>query len=528
MADPVPADSEDPVSRPRAGWREWLGLAVLTLPVLVLATDLTVLFLAMPSIAADLRPGTSQMLWTLHVYGFLVGGFLITMGRLSDRVGRRRVLLTGAAVFTVLAVVAAYSTSAEMLIVVRALLGVAGATLMPTAFSLLRTMFHDDGQRRVAVSVQMGAFITGGAIGPVMGGALLEFFWWGSAFLVNVPALVLLLAVGPLLLPEYRAPGAGRLDPVSVGLSLVAMLGLVYGLQEIAAQGFRVPYLVVTMGAMVLAVVFVRRQLRLPDPLLDLGLFANRGFSASLGVILLMILALGGSFYLLTQYLQWVVGLSPLHAGLWTVPFALANLVGAVVAPGLVRWVRHALAMSAGLAVGSAGLAFAATAGASSGPAVLMAGLCAAAVGQGVAVTLGSDLIIASAPMRRVGSAAAMQEVSGELGQAFGTAFVGGLGMAVYRWTMADTVSSGVPDSAAEASRESIVGALAAADRVPGAVGADLLDAAREAFTQGLVVAFGVSSAVFAVAAVVAVVFLRRATAAAADEDADAGASRVT
>ncbi len=477
--------------RARAGWREWLGLVVLTLPMLVLATDLTVLFLAMPSITADLRPGPSQMLWILHVYGFLIAGFLITMGRLGDRIGRRKLLLTGSVAFAGLSVVAAFSTDAGMLIVARALLGVAGATLMPSAFSLLRTMFHDDGQRRFAIAVVFSAFSAGGALGPLIAGVLLELFWWGSVFLVNVPALALLLLVGPLLLPEYREERTHRLDLVSVGLSLGAMVGVVYGLQEIAAgqegtgQGSTWPAMGAAAAGLVLAVIFVRRQLRLPDPLLELRLFANRGFSTSLGAVLLTGIAMVGTFYLFTQYLQWVLNLSPLQAGLWTVPYVVVNIAGTLLAPALARWVRHAAVIGTGQFVVAVSFALLAVAG-DAGLLVVTAIIALAGFGQGVAMALASDLIISTGPAGRAGSAAAMQEVSGELGTALGVAFGGMAGMVAYRSTLAETLPAGVPQWAAESARDGVTGARAAAERLPDPLGPALLDVAQGAFTWAL------------------------------------------
>ncbi|MDV6011317.1 MFS transporter [Haloechinothrix sp. LS1_15] len=497
----------------RATWREWTGLAVLSLPVLVLATDLTVLLLAMPSITADLQPGASAMLWILHIYGFTIAGFLITMGRLGDRIGRRRLLLTGAAAFAALVVVAAYSVHPAMLIAARALLGVAGATLMPSAFALLRSMFHDAGQRRFAISVQMAAFMAGAALGPLLGGVLLEFFWWGSVFLINLPALALLLAVGPWLLPEYRDPDAQRLDLPSVGLSLGAMLGVIYALQEAVEHGFAARHLLVLVAAVALGVVFVRRQRRLADPLLDLTLFAHRRFSASLGAVLLSGFSLAGAFLLLTQYLQWVLELTPLQAGLWTLPYVLASLVGALLAPLLVRWVRHAYAMALGMLACVVGAAAAATIGVAAGLPEVVAWFALAGLGQGVAMTLGSDLIISTAPVERAGSAAAMQEVSGELGAALGMALVGSLGALVYRVTMGRVLPEQVPDGVAETAERTIAGAVDAAERLPGPIAEQVLVAAREAFSHALTSALWIAAFSCAVVAVLVVVTLRRVAA---------------
>src|SRR5512145_1867116 len=222
---------------PRAGRKEWLGLAVLALACVVYAMDLTVLHLAVPTLSEDLKPTSSQLLWIVDIYGFMVAGALITMGTLGDRIGRRRLLMIGAAAFGVASVIAAFSTSAGMLIATRALLGLAGATLAPSTLSLIRNMFHDPDQRRVAIGVWVTSYSVGGAIGPLLGGILLQYFWWGSVFLIGVPVMVLLLAVGPVLLPEFRDPRAGRLDLASAALSLGAVLAAIWGLKRIAEHG---------------------------------------------------------------------------------------------------------------------------------------------------------------------------------------------------------------------------------------------------------------------------------------------------
>ncbi|MEU6699142.1 MFS transporter [Pseudonocardia sp. NPDC046786] len=501
----------------RAGWREWLGLAVLLLPVLVLASDLTVLFLAMPSIAADLQPGAAQMLWILHVYGFLVGGFLVTMGRLADRVGRRRLLLLGAAAFAVLSLVAAYSTGPEMLIVVRALLGVAGAALMPPAFALLRSMFRDDGQRRFAIAVLFVGFSAGGAVGPLLGGVLLEYFHWGSVFLVNVPPLLILLAVGRSLLPEYREPAVRRLDPLSVVLSVGAVLLLVYGLQELAAAVEEVepvtalPPLAVTVAGAGLLAAFVHRQSRLPDPLLDLELFRDRRFGTSVGMVLVIGIAVVGSFYLFTQYLQWVLGLSPLAAGLWTVPYIVLNIAGALAAPALVPRFGQVTVIAGGLAVTAAGMWLVAIlAGGVSAP-VVVGAVALVGLGHGVAIALVSDLIISTPPAERAGSAAAIQEVGGELGTALGVAVGGTVGVVAYRAVLSGALPAAIPQPVADEARESMPAALAVAERMP-ELGTELIAAARDAFTGGLRTGAVVGAVIATAAALLVPVLLRSAT----------------
>src|SRR5688572_18348874 len=365
----------NPAPPARATRREWIGLAVIALPCLLYAMDLTVLTLALPSLSADLRPSSTELLWIVDIYGFLVAGFLITMGTLGDRIGRRRLLLIGAVAFGLGSVLAAFSTSAEMLIVARALLGVAGATLAPSTLSLIFNMFHDPQQRTFAIGVWIASYSAGAVIGPVVGGLMLEFFWWGSVFLLALPVMALLLVLGPILLPEFRDPDAGRIDLPSAALSLAAVLAAIYGLKQIAQDGVGLlPVLAIVVGA-VLALVFVRRQRTLAEPMLDLDLFRIRAFSASLAAYGLSIAVLFGAFVFILQHLQLVLGLSPLVAGLWMVPSGIAFIVGAVLTPLLVRRVRPGFVMAGGLAVGALGFVLLAQVDETSGVGLLVVAL---------------------------------------------------------------------------------------------------------------------------------------------------------
>ncbi|WP_240760268.1 MFS transporter, partial [Phytoactinopolyspora endophytica] len=310
---------------PRAGAREWIGLAVLALPAMLVVMDLTVLHLAVPHLSADLQPSSTQLLWITDIYGFLIAGFLITMGSLGDRIGRRRLLFIGSAAFGVASVLAAYSTSPEMLIATRALLGVAGATLMPSTLSLIRNMFLDTQQRTTAISLWAMSFMVGGSIGPLIGGALLDNYWWGSVFLVGVPVMALLLVVGPFLLPEYRSADTGRLDLVSALLLLATALPVIYGIKELAKDGWAgLPVVAIIVGLAV-GFVFFRRQQRLDDPLIDVELFRNPAFSVSLGAMTGTVFVMMGLNLFVMQYLQLVHGLSPWRAGLWVLPSTAAG-----------------------------------------------------------------------------------------------------------------------------------------------------------------------------------------------------------
>jgi DHA2 family multidrug resistance protein-like MFS transporter len=342
---------------PKATRREWIGLAVLTLACLVYAMDLTVLNLAIPRISEALKPSSAQLLWIIDIYGFLVSGALITAGTLGDRIGRRKLLLVGATWFAVASLLAAFSTSSEMLIASRAAMGIAGATIAPSTLSLIFTMFLDAKQRSTAIGFWIAAYSAGSAVGPVLGGILLEFFWWGSVFLLGVPVMVLLLLLGPRTLPEYRDPSAKRLDIRSAALSLAAILLVVYGLKEIAQDGVSAPRVLSIVAGIVIGILFVRRQLSLADPMIDVRLFRIRALTTSLGTYLLSIFVAVGYFIFIAQYLQLVLGMSPLIAALWSLPSAAGFTVGSLVAPRLIHRYRPAVIMGSGMAGAALGTA---------------------------------------------------------------------------------------------------------------------------------------------------------------------------
>ncbi|MDQ4148409.1 MAG: MFS transporter [Actinomycetota bacterium] len=479
------ATTED-AAPPSAGRREWIGLGVIALACVLYVMDLTVLHLAVPAISADLRPSSVELLWIIDIYGFLVAGSLITMGALGDRIGRRRLLMIGAGAFGVASVLAAFSSSAEMLIATRAVLGIAGATLAPSTLSLIRNMFLDPRQRTIAISVWITSFSVGAAIGPLLGGLMLTFFWWGAVFLLAVPVMILLLILGPRLLPEYRDPAAGRPDVVSAALSLAAVLAVIFGLKEIAQDGVAaLPALSMVAGAAV-AAAFVRRQLKLQDPFVDLRLFRLPLFSASLATYGLGVLVSFGGFLFFPQYLQLVLGLSPLEAGLWILPWALAFVVGAQLTPVVVRRVPPATIMAAGLLIAAGGFAVFTQVGTSSGFAVIVTASVIFSLGTAPLFTLTNDLIIGSVPPERAGQAAGLSETSAELGGALGIALFGSIGVAIYRQAMRGAIPREVSMEAADAARDTLGGAVEVARQLPPDVGGALIDAAREAFTQGL------------------------------------------
>jgi DHA2 family multidrug resistance protein-like MFS transporter len=497
------------INPPQAGRREWIGLGVLALACLLYVMDLTVLHLAVPSISEDLHPSSAQLLWIIDIYGFMVAGFLVTMGTLGDRIGRRKLLLVGAAAFGVLSLLAAFSTSPEMLIASRALLGIAGATLAPSTLSLIFSMFQDPRQRAVAVGVWISAFSAGSAIGPVLGGILLEHFWWGSVFLLALPVMGLLLVLGPVVLPEYKDPKAGRLDLISAGMSLVAVLGVIFGLKQIAQDGIGPVAIASVVVGVVVGGLFARRQLSLADPMIDLSLFRIPAFSASLAVNFLSIFVAVGYFLFVAQFLQLVVGLSPLNAGLWSVPSAIGFIVGSNAAPRIVRRLRPAYVIGGGLAIAAVGLGVLTQVGGGSGLAVVVGGSVIISLGLAPVLSLTTELIVGSAPPERAGAASGISETGAELGGALGISILGSIGIAIYRSDVASGMPATVPTEVASIARDTLGGAVGVAGQLPAQVGSAVLDVAREAFVQGMQVAAGISAVIAATVAVVAIAFLR-------------------
>ncbi|MBB5800939.1 DHA2 family multidrug resistance protein-like MFS transporter [Saccharothrix ecbatanensis] len=492
----------------RAGRREWWGLAVLALPTLLLSLDMSVLHLAVPHLAADLRPSSSQLLWIIDIYGFMIAGFLVTMGTLGDRIGRRKLLMVGGAAFGLASIVAAFTTSPEMLIAARAVLGVAGATLMPSTLALISNMFQDPRQRGTAIAVWMSCFMGGMVIGPVVGGVLLEQFWWGSVFLMAVPVMVLLLVTAPKLLPEYRDTAAGRLDLASVALSLGAILPIVYALKETATDGLSLTKMAVLAVGVAIGVVFVRRQRGLADPMLDLKLFRVRAFSAAVSIMLVGALTMGGVFLLVSQYLQMVAGLTAVEAGVLLVPQAGAVVVGSLIAPRLARRFRPEFVLGFGMLVAAGGILLFTQADGVGGVAFVVVGMSIAGFGMGPQGVLCTEMVVSSVPPQKAGAASAMSETSAEFGIAMGIAVFGSVATAVYRGEV--TVPEQVPAEAAALTTDSMAGALQAAGTLPGPLADDVVATARDAFSSGLHTVAVIGAVIVVVFAVVGMIALRR------------------
>lgn len=495
-----------PQAATKATRREWIGLAVIALPCLVYSMDLTVLNLAIPTLASELKPTAGQLLWIIDIYGFMVAGFLMTMGTLGDRIGRRRLLMVGGTAFAVASAVAAFSTSASMLIVTRALLGIAGATLAPSTLSLITVMFTDERERSFAISMWVASFSAGGILGPLIGGVIIEYLHWGAVFLLAVPVMALLLICGPFLLPEYRAPRAGRIDLVSALMSLAAVLSVIYGIKQGAEYGWTYQPLALVAAGLALAGLFVRRQKRLADPMLDLSLFRRAAFSASLAINLAGILFMFGAFVFTAQYFQLVAGLSPFGAALASLPSAVAFTATSFATPALAARFRPVVPMAGGMLLAALGFLWLALA---PDLAQVIAATMVFSVGFTPVVTLTTGLIVGSAPADRTGAASAMSETAVELGGALGIAVLGSLGASIYRDGMATLDVSGLPPEALQAAQSTLGGALSVAAGLGAERAAVLVDQARAAFMDGFTAVAWLSIAGMLAAALVAVSMLR-------------------
>ncbi|MCZ1010143.1 MFS transporter [Streptomyces lydicus] len=496
-------------SKPVAGRREWTALGVLLLPCLLVSMDVSVLYFAVPFLTAELKPSSVQQLWILDVYGFVLAGLLITMGALGDRIGRRKLLLSGALLFGLASGVAAYARSAEMLIAARVLLGIGGATLMPSTLALIRNLFHDAKQRGKAVAIWSAAVTGGIAVGPVLSGALLEHFWWGSVFLVNAPAMVLLLVCGPLLLPEFKNPAAGRFDLPGSLLSLLAMLPVVYGVKEIARDGLAALPVLALVTGLIAAAAFVHRQRTARHPMLDLELFRHRGFSVSVLMNLLAMFAIVGCAVFFTQYLQSVRGMSPMEAALWNLLPTLAVGGMAPAATALAQRMDRAYVLALGCGIAAGGFVWLSWLEPGSALWFVLVASAVYASGLVVVMSLGNELAIGLAPPERAGSASAVLESGTELGGALGMAVLGSVGSAIYRGDIGDALPSSLPADASDAARETLAGAVAVAGQLPGRAGEMLLTAARAAFADGLRTAVLGAAGIMVFAAVLALTLLR-------------------
>ncbi|MGZ8178175.1 MFS transporter [Williamsia sp. SKLECPSW1] len=484
----------DAIPAPTA--RTWLGLAIMCMPVLLVAMDFSVLYLAIPTITDQLAPTAAQQLWIVDIYGFLIAGLLITMGNLGDRFGRRRVLLSGATLFGAASAVAAFAPSAAVLIAARAVMGIGGATLLPSSLSLISSMFPDARRRSMAIGIWTACFAGGSAVGPVIGGVMLHHFWWGSIFLLNVPVLLGLLVLAPRLVPEFRSRTTEPFDIVGVVLSMAGILPIVYAVKHIAADGFDGTGVVVGAVGVAALVAFLRHQRTARYPLLQIALFRLPRFSSAVASALICMMTLGALSYLTGIYLQSVLGRDVLAAALAGLPMAVAVAVFSLGASRVdaLLGTRAALVIALlAAAVGNAGLLLVGT---DSPLWIYLVCTTIAGVGYGIVFSLVSEVAVGSAPPERAGAASGISETSFELGSALGLALLGSLATAVFR---ADGEGRGFSDTLGQT-----------LDRARAVGDGTLLADAQSAFVDGLHIAVGASAVLLVVLAAVIAVVLRR------------------
>jgi DHA2 family multidrug resistance protein-like MFS transporter len=414
--------------------RVWLGLLVILGPVLLVAMDGSVLFLAMPGVTEALSPTADQALWILDIYGFVVGSLLIAFGNIGDRYGRLRLLMIGAAVFGIGSAGAAFAPSPELLITFRALMGLAGATLLPSALAVLSELFADPRRRAQAIGIFAATFAAGFAVGPVVGGQLLSRFWWGSVFLINLPVVAAFLVLAPILLREVHSRRPGRVDALSVALSAAGLLLTIYAIKHAAADGLAAaPMMSGTAGAAVL-VWFARRQRRLEHPLIDFDLFRERVFTIAVITGLLPLAAWSATAYLSGVYLQSGLGLPVLHAALLALPGAAVLTITCIVTPALVLRIGSRAALITCHFSIAVGLLLLLPTSASGGIGWYISSTVVAGVGYGISFSLVADTAVSAVPPERAGSAAAIAETSNEIGNALGIALFGSLAALLFRF----------------------------------------------------------------------------------------------
>ncbi|PWC04456.1 MFS transporter [Agromyces badenianii] len=492
---------------PRAPRRAWVALAVLMLPVLLVSVDNTVLSFALPAISRDLAPSAAQQLWIIDAYPLVLAGLLVAMGSAGDRFGRRRMLLIGSVGFALLSIVAAFAPTAEALIASRAALGFFGAMLMPSTLSLLRTVFVEREQRRLAIAVWASGFAAGSALGPLVGGLLLEHFHWGSVFLLAVPVLVPMLVLVPLLIPESRDPAPGRIDVPSTLLSLAAMVPVVFGIKSLATDGisgFGIPAIVVGLFC---GFWFVRRQLKSRSPMLDVRLFRQGSFGGAVLVNLFSVIALVGFLYFVSQHLQLIAGLTPVAAGLALLPGLVAMIIAGLVVVPIARRVRPRVLVPVALLLSAGGYAIIAFFATPDSIAPVVVAFVLLGVGIGAAETVSNELILSSAAPEKAGAASAVSETAYELGAVLGTAVLGSILAAHYR--AAIELPAALSAAQASAASETLAGAATVAERLPGSIGEQLAASAALAFDEGVVITSLIGVALMVAAAIVAALALR-------------------
>jgi MFS transporter, DHA2 family, multidrug resistance protein len=483
----------------RASRKAWISLAVLALPTLLVSMDATVTYLALPALSKALKPSASELLWITDIYIFMEGGFLIIMGALGDRVGRKRLLMIGFFAFAAASVLAAFANTPMLLIAARALLGITGAIILPCTLSLIRSLFNDARQRTVAFGIYTACYSGGTMLGPLLGGILLSNFWWGSVFLISVP-LMFIFMVASLWLPEYKDPDAKQFSLPSALLLMAGVLSMIYGVKQIAESGYleASSVLIVVTGILVTGI-FVYIQRRVSNPLVNLSLFRIPVFSVTLTALFVVLFSWSGLYLYVAQYLQLVLDFSPMVAGLLTLMPAAISMVGCMLSPQILRWFSRTFTIISGHVIMIIGAIILTQLDEASPIAVVLLASTCISMGCGFVVSLGIDMVVSSAPAEQAGAASGLSESSTTFGSAFGVALLGSIGTAVYRGKMSSVT---LTDAPGEEVKSTLAGAVAYAHE---SGNVELAQTAKAAFVSS----FHSASVVGGVAVVImAIVFL--------------------
>ncbi|GAB4588230.1 MFS transporter [Nocardia sp. IFM 10818] len=501
LAQPGPDASAG--HRPRG---RWAMLAVLCASLLLVAMDATILNVALPSLIDDMSPSPMEQLWIVDLYGLVLGGLLITCGAIGDRYGRKRLFIAGFVLFGLASVVAATAQTPWQLIAGRALLGVGGAMVMPSTLSLIRNIFTDDRERTLAIGIWASVAGAGAAVGPLVGGVLVQQFGWSAAFWLNVPVVVVTVVAGLWLLPEYLAPAHGSLDWFSAVLSVLGIVALAWGIKHVAKGDPAALDLVILLAAILLLGLFAYRQLRSADPLLDVRLFRNRAFTAAALATLMAMLAIGAALFLISLWLQYIHGYTPSEAGLRTVPAAIATLLGSLSTPWLLRRVGVRLLMAFGLGALALGFLVLAAIPTTTYPLVAFILVCLG-VGDGIAITTAAAVLVAAVPPERAGQAGAVEETNYELGIGLGVALLGSIHGRLFTSHMTDLPLQG---EQLDTARGSVGGAAHLAHEMGGETGAQILRIAQHAYDSALTTTSWISAGLVAAVTVLTVILVPR------------------
>ncbi|MFC9297298.1 MFS transporter [Streptomyces sp. NPDC057011] len=486
------------------GANRWVVLAVLCVSLVLVALDATILHVAVPSVTEDLRPGSIELLWIVDAYPLVCAALLILFGTLGDRVGRRRILLLGYGLFGVASAMAALADNAQVLIAARALLGIGGAMIMPATLSILRQVFPDRRERALAIGIWTAVAAIGAASGPVLGGFLVQHFWWGSVFLINIPLMALILPLGRWLLPESKGAADGPWDVLGAVMAAAGVLGSVLGIKRLGAerQLLDAQALVPLALGVVLLVLFVRRQKRRAHPLIDMRMFSRAAFSTSVGCIVLAMLALVGLELIAVQYLQLVLHLSPLETGLRLLPLTFAAMAAGATGSYTLARIGPRTMVSLGFLLTAGAVLLLTFMGQHDRPVLLTAGFILLGFGLQTTLFAAYESMLSEAPAATAGGAASIGETSYQLGAGMGIALLGSVMNAAYRPGLEGVPGVSAADSAGAAN--SLGEAYQIAAQLGGPAGESLYAAARHAFVHGLHVTLVVSAGLLFAGAVMA------------------------